>query len=53
MDSGAYQTYGPHPMAFDGQSNLDRTLQKLKALLMSVKDPLTDDWDPIELGLFV
>jgi len=53
MDKGGAQTYDFGLMAFEGQSNLDRTLSRLKALLQSVKDPLTDDWDPIELGLLV
>jgi len=35
------------------KSKLDETLVRLRDLLARVKDPLNDDWDPLELGLLV
>lgn len=34
-------------------SHLDEVLQKLSKILQKVNDPITDDWDPIELGLLL
>ena len=34
-------------------SHLDEVLQKLLKILQKVKDPLTDDWDPVEVGLLI